>query len=423
MYIKLPDEVKFIMETLNNKGFEAYIVGGCVRDSLLNKEPFDWDICTNATPNQSIDIFNDICTVVPTGIKHGTITLVINKRHFEVTTYRIEGLYTDSRRPDRVIFTSRITDDLARRDFTINSMAYNEQAGLIDPFGGQKDLTNKRITCVGIAEDRVREDYLRALRGIRFACHLDFRLDPSVIQAIMANCILIKRISMERIRDELSKILLCPNSGNGILLLDKTNLLNYIISELYNHTGFQENSPCNVDIINHIITVLQNTSQNLFVRLTALLHVIGEEMAHYVLQRLRYDSATIRKVLPLIREYDSKPALQSLDIKKYMVRVRINNLDNLFEFQIAHEKSYTGENTTLDYIIKLRRECMKILDENYPLTLKDLKITGHDLIGLGYKPGKEIGILLNMLLELVLEDPHMNNRDILLDKAAKAVIK
>ena len=228
MYISIPPDVKFILDRLQNNYYEAYIVGGCVRDSLLNKEPKDWDITTNALPEEIIRIFP---RTIPTGIKHGTISVLINSRAYEVTTFRIDGEYSDNRHPDKVIFSDDIKEDLSRRDFTINAMAYREKC-LIDPFSGRYDLDAKLIKCVGNANERFNEDALRMLRAVRFSCQLDFTIEADTLSSIVENNLLISNISAERIRDELCKILSAAKPSAGIRLLMETGLLQYIIPGL-----------------------------------------------------------------------------------------------------------------------------------------------------------------------------------------------
>lgn len=435
MKIELNEDVSYILDTLNKSGFEAFIVGGCVRDSLIKRNLKDWDITTSALPEETIKLFEK---TIPTGIKHGTVTIVLNKENYEVTTYRIDGEYSDNRHPDEVIFTRSLKEDLSRRDFTINSLAYNETEGLIDMFNGMEDLKNKLIKCVGKPDKRFNEDALRMLRAVRFACQLQFNIEKDTYTAICRNYTLLKNVSSERIRDELNKILMSPVPSRGIRMLQESNLLKYIIPELNESVGFDQRNPHHdKNVFDHIMAVLDNSTESLAVRLGALFHDIGKprtfsidkkgighfyghnivsaEMSEVILKRLRYDNATIKKVLIIITEHMSAyNNMKNKTLKKFINRVGVENLEDLFELQIADSK---GHKKDADYspILKRREDVKKILENGEPFTVSQLKITGDDLIKLGYKPGKEIGFVLKELLEKVMERPELNTRDRLLD--------
>jgi len=441
MDIKLPKEVEFIIDTLNNNGFEAYIVGGCVRDSLLGRAPQDWDITTNALPEKLIDIFDH---TVPTGLQHGTVTIVLNNDNYEVTTYRIDGEYLDNRRPENVIFTSSLEEDLSRRDFTINAMAYNYSSGLIDPFRGKEALKQNLITCVGEPNLRFSEDALRMLRAVRFAAQLNFHIDSATFHSIINNYSLIKNVSMERIRDELCKLLLTRKPSDGIRNLHKSNLLSYILPELICCVGFEQSNPHHdKNVFDHILWVLDNTPCNLPVRLAALLHDIAKPecftkdetgeghfymhhmksayMAEDILKRLRFDNNTIKKVFILVKEHMSWSDLHKNGaIKRFINRVGIENLDDLFALQTAdilgHKPPYD-----LVPIEALQSSINKILQEKHPLSIKDLAVTGADLIKVGYSPGKQLGSTLNYLLDIVLINPELNIKEELLKIAEKTL--
>jgi tRNA nucleotidyltransferase (CCA-adding enzyme) len=438
MKIELNSNVSYILEILNKNGFEAFIVGGCVRDSLLKRSLKDWDITTSALPEETIKLFEK---TIPTGIKHGTVTIVLNRENYEVTTYRIDGEYSDNRHPDEVVFTRSLKEDLSRRDFTINALAYNETDGLIDMFNGMEDLKNKTIRCVGDPHKRFNEDALRMLRAIRFACQLQFGIEDATYRAINDNYTLLKNVSSERIRDELTRILLSPVPSKGIRMLQETKLLKFIIPELNESVGFDQRNPHHdKNVFDHIMAVLDNSIENLSVRLGALLHDIGKprtftidkkgighfyghnivsaEMSEVILKRLRYDNATIKKVLIIITEHMSAyNNMKNKTLKKFINRVGVENLNDLFELQIADSK---GHKANADYspIIKRREDVNKILENGEPFTVSHLKISGDDLIKLGYKPGKEIGFILKELLEKVMERPDLNTRDKLLDIAS-----
>lgn len=439
MEIKLPKEVKYIIEILNQNGYEAYIVGGCVRDCLLSVEPKDWDITTNALPEDILKLFKH---TVPTGLKHGTVTVILNEKQFEVTTFRIDGEYLDNRHPKEVIFTDSLTEDLSRRDFTINAMAYNESIGLVDKFNGQKDLNSKIIRAVGDPDLRFNEDALRELRAVRFSSQLNFDIDKDTFISILKNAALIQKISAERIKDELCKILLTSKPSKGIRLLKDTKLLNYILPELTLTVNFNQQNPHHdKDVFEHILSVLDNTPQDLTLRLSALLHDVGKpkcfsvdkkgighfyghnivsaELSEKILKRLKFDNSTIKKIYILTKEHMSHfDKVKPLTVKRFINRVDKENIDSLFALIYADIKGHKPP-YDFDKVDKLKSETYRILQENLPLCIKDLDITGYDLMEIGYKKGKELGDILNKLLNKVLEDPTLNTKEKLLRIAEK----
>src|SRR5471030_2394585 len=317
MKIEIPKDVKFIICTLINNGYEAYVVGGCVRDSLLNKTPKDWDITTKPKPEEVIKLFDK---VVLTGLKHGTVTVIINKYGYEVTTYRTDGEYEDNRHPKEVQFVSSLKEDLARRDFTINAMAYNEKDGLVDYFAGIQDLNDQIIKTVGEPKKRFDEDALRMLRAIRFSAQLNFKIDEIVLGTIKELKDNIKNISKERIREEFNKILI--SNPRKIEILKECEILEYIIPVINNIYNFNQNSPYHIyDLYNHMIAATEAIEPIIYLRLTMLLHDLGKietkttdengishyyahakqsvEMAGNILTDLKYDNDTINKVLTL----------------------------------------------------------------------------------------------------------------------------
>lgn len=439
MQIQIPSDVHKILDILNINGYEGYIVGGCVRDSILNRKPNDWDICTNCTPEKMLDIFN-IFKVIPTGLKHGTVTVVINNENYEVTTYRIDGEYSDGRHPAKVMFTNQLKEDLKRRDFTINAMAYNDKMGLIDYYEGLQDIYNKTIRCVGNPVKRFSEDYLRMLRAVRFSTQLEYKLEDYTFRAIQELSKSIIDISVERIREELNKILTADIPSNGLKLLNTTSLLKYIMPELEVCVGFNQYNPHHdKDVFNHILSVVDNTENDLILRLSALFHDIGKPktfsldkdgVGHFynhnvksayitkkVMKRLKYDNKSINQVSILVKEHMSRyNNLSDKAIKRLINRVGSNNIDKLFNLQIADTKGSTKRHN-IDDVIELKRQVERILNEKQPLSKKDLKITGHDLIELGVPEGKQIGEILSKLLEIVLENPELNKKDILIKNA------
>lgn len=438
--INIPREVKKILTVFHNKGYKAYIVGGCVRDSIIGRCPNDWDITTNATPKDINYIFkhSGLYTVIPTGIKHGTMTLYHYGNQYEITTFRKDGDYSDNRHPNNVQFVNDLKEDLSRRDFTINAMAYNEKEGLIDYFSGIDDINNKIVRCVGNPLDRFNEDALRMMRAIRFSCQLGFNIEKNIIDSICKLYSNIQNISIERIRDEFCKILISENPIDGICHLIQSELMRYIIPEIYPTLKFnQHNIHHDKDIFWHIMTVVENIEPVLDLRLSALLHDIGKprcftigengqghfyshhkvsaDMSKEILRRLKFDNKTIDKVSLLVYEHMSRyDKLRTPNIKKFINRVGIDNLELLFSLQIADIKGSAKEYQNFDNVLKLREQCYKILDEKQPLAIKDLKINGRDLMRVGFKQGKQIGETLTYLLEEVIENPELNDRDTLI---------
>lgn len=445
MNINIPDKVKFIIDTFYENNYEAFMVGGCIRDSLLLKDPKDYDIATSATPTITESLFDK---TIPTGIKHGTITVLIDKDPFEVTTYRVEGKYKDNRRPDEISFVTDIKDDLSRRDFTINAFAYNSREGLKDYFNGLEDLKNRIIRTVGNSDKRFNEDALRIMRAIRFSAQLNFEIEENTLNAIKKNKELLKNISAERIRDELCKILISDNPRKGLILLRDCGVLNIIIPELISLIGFnQRNGYHHEDIFNHTLSVVENTPNNLILRLSALFHDIGKpdcffidddgngrffghsnvskEITEKVLTRLRFDNKTIKTVCILIKEHMNvldNPS--SVAIKRLINRVSIDNIHLLYSLQEADIKSLKIPDEALYKLNIMRDKTKFILESKAPMSTKDLAIDGGTLISeLSLVPGKIIGDTLNHLLRLVLNNPTLNTKETLLSEAKEYIKK
>lgn len=440
---KIDSGAENIISVLHSNGYEGYVVGGCVRDMLLGKEPKDWDIATNAKLEQVKQLFNK---TIDTGLKHGTVTVVLDENNYEVTTYRLDGKYTDNRRPDEVTFTTCLKDDLSRRDFTINAMAYNNRNGLIDLFGGKDDLSNKTIRTVGNPDERFQEDSLRMMRAIRFACQLDFYPTYHVSNSIIKNKKLINNISQERIRDELCKILLSDEQVRGIETLESSGLLEEILPEIQRLVDFDQKNPHHhKNVFDHTLLVLDSIPNNLILRLSALLHdigkpasysedekgfghfyehhIIGEKIAEGILKRIKFNNDTISKVCILIREHMSRyDFLRKASIKKFINRVGIENLDNLFELQIADIKGSKPPHN-FDSVLKLKENVHTILNEKQPLIVKDLAVNGYDLMSIGIESGIKMGKILNYLLERVLENSDLNTKEKLLAIVMKEWVK
>jgi tRNA nucleotidyltransferase (CCA-adding enzyme) len=441
MRIEIPDDVKMIMGKLNSSGFKAYVVGGCVRDAILGRTPKDWDMTTNAKPDDMLKVFEHL-HFTQTGIKHGTITVVLNGNGYEVTTFRKDGDYSDNRHPDSVEFVDDLVEDLARRDFTINAMAYNEEEGLIDPFAGMKDLSDKIISCVGRPEQRFHEDALRMMRSIRFSAQLDFIIDENTRKSIRWNSELIKNVSNERIRDEVCKILISERP-NRILYLRLLGLMKYIIPSLDNCFGIAQNNQWHIyDVGSHIIQALLNSDSNdLETRLAVMLHDIGKpvvkttgdngadhfyqhaeqsaRIAREWLKEYKFDNTTIDNVTKLVlyHDYFYEPTKKS--VKKMLNMVGLDLTKKLIEIRKAdvsaqHPKYIEERFSKIGLLERLLKE---IVDSKEVFAMKDLAINGNDLIEIGFKQGKELGDLLKELMDVVLEHPEMNTRDILLGLA------
>ncbi len=448
MIIRIPNSVELIIDRFYKNNFEAYMVGGCVRDSLLGLTPKDFDITTSAKPEITESLFEK---TIPTGIQHGTVTVLIDKEPFEVTTYRTDGDYLDNRRPESVIFVSDIKEDLSRRDFTINALAYNNISGLVDYFNGIEDIKGKIIRAVGDPDKRFKEDALRMIRAIRFSCQLDFEIEANTYSAIKRNFQLVNNISIERIRDELCKILISNNPSKGLFLLKDTNILQLIlpeINDLVEYTPMCNNH--NKDVFEHTLNVIDNTKHNndLILRVAALFHDVGKLhtikqldnghcyfpghsekgaiMCKEILSKLRFDNNTISSVSTIIHDHlvlyvDIMPS--DYEIKKLLNRVGSKNIFTLFELQRADIKSLWNPIPFLKKVKYIENKVISILDNNEPLCTKDLDITGSDIIKeLNLKPGPKVGEIISMLLEKVLEDPKLNSKNQLL-LLAKTFIK
>jgi tRNA nucleotidyltransferase (CCA-adding enzyme) len=436
MKIDIKNDVNDIMNYLLEKSYKVFIVGGCIRDILMSKKINDWDLTTDAEPEKIISIFSETeFKVIDISKKHGTIVLIRNGNSYEITTFRIDGNYIDNRRPSYVKFTKNINDDLKRRDFTMNALAYSNDTGLIDLFGGKKDIENKVIKCVGVPEIKFNEDALRMLRAIRFSSQLNFIVENKTLNAIKDNVDLINNLSKERVREEFNKILLSRNSIEGIMLLKDLKILEIIIPELKECYEFDQHNPNhNKDVFAHTLEVVRLVDNVLVLKLAALFHDIGKpksffldeknighfyghdkksgEMTKIILKRLRYSNDIINQVFKLVNEHMVvyRDEFSNKAVKKLMSRV---NIDYLVELQIADIKS-TANPYKYQHVLKLKERCEKIINNNEPMKISDLNINGYDLIKLGFEQNKIIGEILNELLEIVLEESELNTKKNLL---------
>lgn len=439
--MNIPDYVQSIANTLISNGFDAYLVGGCLRDTLIGVEPKDWDIATTATPRDVQELFEK---TIPVGELFGTVIVVTEDYDYcEVTTLRKDGEYSNYRHPADVQFVCDIAEDLARRDFTVNAIAYNLKTdGFIDPFNGQADLLKGEIKAVNDPNERFTEDALRILRAVRFACQLDFGIEPETYTALKKHSKLLKKISKERVRDEFNKILLSNHPYRGLEYLKDIDVLFKIIPELRHSVDFDQNNPNHdKDVFNHTLEVVRNcASGDVVLLLSALLHDIGkphtysedvdtgyghfydhhkvgEAIAKFRLKSLKYDNSTIDKVAVLVREHMSRfPKVRQKSVKKLMTRLGEENIYNFIKLQRADIK---GSKTPHDFslIDDLEDEIYRIRNSVEPMSVKDLAINGNDLKNMGIPEGVHLGDVLKILLEDVLEDPSLNQFDILIEKA------
>ena len=435
MQIRLPDKVNRIIETLRAAGYEAYAVGGCVRDCVLGRSPNDWDITTSAKPEETKKLF---ARTIDTGIKHGTVTVMLDREGFEVTTYRIDGDYEDGRHPKEVTFTASLEEDLKRRDFTINAMAYNEQSGLVDIFGGIRDIEQGVIRCVGNAEERFTEDALRMLRAVRFSAQLGYQIEESTKCAIRKLAPNLKLISAERIQAELVKLVTSAHP-DYLRVAYETGITEQILPEFDTCMETGQNNPHHCyNVGEHILHSMQEIVPDKVLRLGMLFHdigkpqtltvdekgithnkghaVVGEKMTRDILHRLKFDNDTIGKVTKIVLYHDQEIGLTDSGVRRAINRIGEDIFPMLFAVRYADiqaQSDYQREEKLrkLTYIEEIydgickRKEC---------LNLKDLAVTGSDLIALGVPAGRELGVLLNELLDIVLEEPARNTREELL---------
>lgn len=437
MDINIPEQVDYIINTLEQCGYEAYIVGGCVRDSLLGKEPHDYDITTNALPEQTMSCFTSF-NIIETGIKHGTITIIIDDQPFEITTYRVDGEYSDNRHPNEVKFVSNLKDDLSRRDFTINAMAYNTSKGLVDYFEGQKDLKNGKVKCVGDANKRFQEDALRIMRALRFVSTLNFSIEENTSKAIYDNKDLLKNISVERISSELNKLIVAENATE--IMLSYTFIFEVFIPEIKNMIGFEQHNKYHyLDVWKHTLCAINNSPKEVILRLALLFHDIAKplcytieeyddvyhfnghpqissDMSIEILKRLKYDNDTINKVSKLIFYHDAEILPKRQVIKRWLNKVGYDMFYDLIKIKRAdiNAQSYEYKNKRLVDLDKILIIVNEIKEEQQCFSLKDLMINGKDLMNIGIKEGKEIGNILNKLLQLVINEDIPNDKEKLL---------
>lgn len=432
------EKAKTILNVLNKAGYEAYIVGGAVRDCLLGLNPSDIDIATNAIPKEVINLFPK---TYPSGIKFGTVTVIIDGEDFEVTTFRTDGEYLDGRRPEVVVFGESIEEDLSRRDFTINAMAMDVNGKIVDLFGGQNDLEKGIIKAVGNPTQRFSEDALRILRAFRFSARFGFKIETETLNAIEKTKEGLKFISPERIREEVTKILLTDNTTSIFFTMYETGVLEIILPEIAKIYGVEQNNPYHVyDIFTHTMKAIEHTPKDLVLRWAMLLHDVGKadtketidgvdhfykhnvksvEIAEKILDRLNFSNKIKNEILELIKLHDRPIQPTSKAVRRLLNQLQYTSLDNLLTIKEADYKAQNWEH--LDEKLNMLNQIKDIAQNEEKITVKDLKVNGYDLMELGLK-GKEIGNMQKYLLDLVLDNPIDNNKNTLL-KFAKTKIQ
>lgn len=446
MHIQLPEKVAYVLKELQAYGYEAYAVGGCVRDALLGREPEDWDITTSAKPEQVKAVFR---RTIDTGIQHGTVTVMLGREGFEVTTYRIDGEYEDSRHPAEVQFTGDLIEDLKRRDFTINAMAYNEEDGMVDAFDGIGDLQRGVIRCVGNPEERFSEDALRMLRAVRFAGQLDFEIEEETKQAIKKLSTNLEKISAERIRVELDK-LLCSKRPDHLLTAMDLGITKVVFSEFDEMMATSQNHPHHQYSVGmHTLKAIEHVHEQVemqkldkktlsILSWTALLHdvgkpstktvgedgiehfydhvPVGKKMAQEILKRFRWDNNMINTVCRLIQYHDVTFSEKKGKMRRLLGTIGMEYMPKLFimiKADILSQSMYMREEK-LEALQKAKKLYQEIKEAKDPVTVKMLDINGIDLQEAGFPKGKLLGQILNGLLETVMESPELNQKDTLL---------
>ncbi|MBQ2581581.1 MAG: CCA tRNA nucleotidyltransferase [Ruminococcus sp.] len=435
MKISIPDYAQKALSLLHAQGFKAYIVGGCVRDAVLGKTPNDYDICTDCTPDVMKKVFSGF-TTIETGIKHGTLTVLIDRQPLEITTFRSDGTYTDHRKPDSVKFEKELSEDLKRRDFTVNALCCNDDEGVVDMFGGLDDIKNKVIKCVGKPQERFDEDALRILRALRFSSVLDFEIEPATSQAIHEQKELLRAISAERIAAELKK-LLCGRDPARILL-EYRDVFAVIIPQLAPCFDFAQNNPHHCyDVYTHICNSVNNIEPDWVLRLAMLLHDVGKPLVHTVDENgidhfkthqlrsaeiarevtgaLKLDNKSRSRIYSLVLEHDNRIPAIKRSVRRFLSKydeeffadyIRVRRADTL-----AQSRYFRREK--LEELDEIEKIAHQICEEALCLHISDLAVNGNDLKELGLS-NKQIGEGLKLLLEEVIEERAVNDRESLL---------
>ena len=433
--IEVPAPVNYIIQELEKCGHEAYMVGGCVRDSVLGRKPHDYDICTSATPDEILQAF-PYEEIIPTGLQHGTVTILINKEPFEVTTYRIDGDYSDNRRPDNITFTKNLVEDLRRRDFTINAMTYNPKTGLIDPFNGLEDIKEEKIRCVGSAKDRFGEDTLRILRAIRFASQFGFVIEPDTDWEIHQQHKKLENISVERINSEFCKIV--SSDSFCVQLLLYKDVFSLFIPELKSMFDFQQNNPYHAyDVFDHTVHAIEKCeSDDLVVRLAVFFHDFGKphsyqdgedgirhfkghgkvsaEITDSIMKRIRFDNETRNNVVELVYYHDATFEVGKKYVKRWLNKIGEKQFRRLLEVRRSDIKGQNPdyEKSRIEKVDNIESILEDVLQEQECFSLKDLAVNGNDVKKtMDLKEGKDVGHWLDEILKRVMDGELKNNRD------------
>lgn len=431
----LPEDVRLIIDRLYEHGYEAYAVGGCVRDMMLGRVPGDWDITTSAMPEQTKELFEK---TFDTGIEHGTITVLLNGVGYEVTTYRIDGKYEDSRHPSEVEFTRNLREDLQRRDFTINAMAYNDREGVVDIFGGMEDLEGEIIRCVGNAEERFGEDALRILRAIRFSAQLGFEIEEETCRGIQKLASTLENISVERIQVEMVKLLVSshPDYVDCAYQLGVTKIILPEWDELMVAQVIGSHDEIET-LGQQALRALHFVPADKMERIAILLYQLEEAQARAILRRWKFDNETIKVVCKLISFRNLDIAVNQRSVRISIYKMGVELFPKYISVKRAELRAQLGkegttqltgeENTNKELSESLQQELRNlleieelygiILEKQQCVSLKQLAVTGSDLIQMGVPQGRQVGIILQQLLELVLDEPEYNKKEILLEKA------
>ncbi|MDE7444455.1 MAG: CCA tRNA nucleotidyltransferase [Lachnospiraceae bacterium] len=437
--IQLPEKVKFIIDTIMEAGYEAYAVGGCIRDFILGRTPDDWDITTSAKPDQVKALFP---RTIDTGIQHGTVTVMLDKEGFEVTTYRIDGEYEDGRHPKEVTFTANLVEDLKRRDFTINAMAYNDKAGLVDAFEGMRDIEKKVIRCVGDPMQRFTEDALRLMRAVRFSAQLGYEIEEKTLDAMRELSPNLVHISAERIQSELIKLVISPHPEK-LRIAYETGITKIILPEFDACMETEQNNPHHCySVGEHTLRAMQEIRADKVLRLAMLFHDIGkpgtltldeegivhfhghpalsEKMTRDILKRLKFDNDTIYMTTNLVRYHDYDVEPRPKYVRRAIMKIGEDVFPLLFDIKLADIKAQSVymRKEKVEKLEAVRQVYEEVVAQKQCVSLKTLAVTGKDLMReIGMQPGPEIGLILKKLLDLVIEDPSLNEREILIKAA------
>ncbi len=441
MKLKLPEQVNKAVDLLYAGGFEAYAVGGCIRDLIMEKTPHDFDIATSALPNQTKGVFKDY-RIIETGIRHGTVTVIIDDMPLEITTYRIDGDYRDNRRPESVSFSKNLTDDLSRRDFTVNTLCFNEKNGLLDLFGGTADIENKTIRCVGEPDKRFGEDALRILRGIRFSSVLGFGIEERTAESIIKNRFLLNNIAVERIREEFNKLICGKNALN--VITEYRSVIEIFIPEFSALFGCEQNTPYHIyDVAEHTLRALGFIENDLDLKLTMFFHdiakpeckttdmngidhfkghaVIGEKMTADILKRMRYDGKTVNKVSRLVGLHSERPPKNKTEAKLMLSEIGEEYYRAFMKIRRADCSAKADPRSQDEKLKNMQLFLDEINRNNECYSLRQLNINGTDIKALGVTDGKQISKILRTLLFSVIEGKCANEKKALIKSAGDII--